>query len=194
VSWRGSHKTINLSYLRLKKDLVAVNLAVKLAVELQDDEGCRPVCWGSHKEIPSSATGCIRTIHLKSKSVPAQLETPSDIDATYYRPVSFVLFLSVRHDRFTSRANLSLAVANSDIFPALPAAENSVAWKDGYFWINGKPTFLTSGEMHYARIPRELWRDRIWRAKEWRFNCIQTYVFWNAERGARRPVGFFGQP
>ncbi len=80
-------------------------------------------------------------------------------------------------------ANLSVAMANSDIFPALPAAENSVAWKNGYFWINGKPTILTSGEMHYARIPRELWRDRIWRAKEMGFNCIQTYVFWNATEG-----------
>lgn len=79
--------------------------------------------------------------------------------------------------------NLSRAAANADIFPALPAAANSVTWKDGYFWINGKPTFLTAGEMHYARIPRELWRDRIWRAKEMGFNCIQTYVFWNASEG-----------
>ena len=77
-------------------------------------------------------------------------------------------------------ATCTNAAANSDIFPAQPAAANAVAWKDGYFSINGKPAFITSGEMHYERIPRELWHDRIWRAKEMGFNCVQTYVFWNA--------------
>ncbi|MCX6968073.1 MAG: beta-galactosidase [Verrucomicrobia bacterium] len=49
--------------------------------------------------------------------------------------------------------------------------------------IRGKPTFLTSGEMHYPRIPRELWKDRIWRSKMMGLNCMQTYVFWNATEG-----------
>ena len=75
------------------------------------------------------------------------------------------------------------AWANSEIFPAEPAAEKTISWKDGYFIINGKPTFISSGEMHYARIPRELWRDRIWRAKQLGFNCVQMYVFWNATEG-----------
>ncbi len=66
------------------------------------------------------------------------------------------------------------------MFPPDPAAASAINWKDGYFVINGKPTFLTSGEMHYARIPRELWRDRIWRSKQMGFNCMQMYVFWNA--------------
>ncbi len=77
-------------------------------------------------------------------------------------------------------ADLTSVQANSDIFPAEPAAQNAVTWKDGYFWIKGKPTLLTSGEMHYARIPRDLWQDRIWRAREMGLNCVQTYVFWNA--------------
>ena len=70
--------------------------------------------------------------------------------------------------------------ANSEIFPAEPAAKAAVDWKGGYFVINGKPTFLTSGEMHYARIPRELWKDRIWRSKMMGFNTMQMYVFWNS--------------
>ena len=77
----------------------------------------------------------------------------------------------------------SPVLGNGEIYPAQPAAEKAITWKDGYFVINGKPTILTSGEMHYARIPRELWRDRIWRAKEMGFNCVQTYVFWNAHEG-----------
>jgi beta-galactosidase len=70
--------------------------------------------------------------------------------------------------------------ANGEIYPPEPAAQSAIDWKDGYFLINGKPAFITSGEMHYARIPRELWRDRIWRSKQMGFNCMQMYVFWNA--------------
>ena len=80
-------------------------------------------------------------------------------------------------------AGLGCLQANNEIFPATPAAIDKINWKDGYFNINGQPTFLTAGEMHYARIPRELWRDRIWRAKQMGFNCIQMYVFWNAHEG-----------
>jgi len=75
---------------------------------------------------------------------------------------------------------LSSLQANSEIFPATPAAQEKIYWEDGFFYINGKPTFITAGEIHYSRIPRELWRDRIWRIKQMGFNCIQTYVFWNA--------------
>jgi beta-galactosidase len=67
-----------------------------------------------------------------------------------------------------------------EIFPATPAAKSAVDWKDGYFYINGQPTFIASGSIHYARVPRELWRDRVWRLKMMGFNCVQSYIFWNA--------------
>ena len=70
--------------------------------------------------------------------------------------------------------------APGEIFPALPSAQKAVSWKDGYFYLNGQPTFISSGSIHYARVPRELWRDRIWRLQQMGFNCAQSYVFWNA--------------
>ena len=73
-----------------------------------------------------------------------------------------------------------LARGNNDIFPAELAAQSSDHWENGYFVINGKPVFINSGSIHYARVPRELWRDRIWRLKMMGFNCAQSYVFWNA--------------
>jgi beta-galactosidase len=76
-----------------------------------------------------------------------------------------------------------LAAPNADIYPPQPAARDAIHWQDGYFYINGKPVFLTSGEMHYARIPRGLWQDRLWRSKQMGFNCVQMYVFWNATEG-----------
>ncbi len=81
---------------------------------------------------------------------------------------------------FNSPAAKAADDGSGDIFPALPAARDAVNWKNGYFWINGKPTLIRSGSIHYARVPRELWRDRIWRLKMMGFNCVQSYVFWNA--------------
>ena len=78
-------------------------------------------------------------------------------------------------------AGIEPARANDNLFPELPAATKNITFKDGFFSINGKPTFLVSGEIHYARVPRALWRDRLIRSKRMGINCIQTYIFWNAQ-------------
>lgn len=45
--------------------------------------------------------------------------------------------------------------------------------------LDGKPFQILSGEMHYERIPRAYWRDRMEMAKAMGLNTIATYVFWN---------------
>lgn len=50
---------------------------------------------------------------------------------------------------------------------------------DGKFMLDGKPFQVISGEMHYPRIPRAYWRDRLRMAKAMGLNTITTYVFWN---------------
>jgi beta-galactosidase len=47
------------------------------------------------------------------------------------------------------------------------------------FVLDGKPLQIISGEMHYARIPRAYWRDRMKKARAMGLNTISTYVFWN---------------
>ncbi|MGI8770552.1 MAG: beta-galactosidase [Acidobacteriaceae bacterium] len=47
------------------------------------------------------------------------------------------------------------------------------------FLLDGAPFQIVSGEMHYARIPRAYWRDRLRKAKAMGLNTISTYVFWN---------------
>ncbi len=47
------------------------------------------------------------------------------------------------------------------------------------FLLNGKPFQIISGEMHYSRIPREYWRDRLVKAKCMGLNTVSTYMFWN---------------
>ena len=56
--------------------------------------------------------------------------------------------------------------SNSEIFPAAATAADKIGWKDGCFVINGQPTYISLGEIDYARVSRELWRDRLWRAKQ----------------------------
>lgn len=45
--------------------------------------------------------------------------------------------------------------AADGIYPAsTPEAVKAIHWSDsGYFVINGQPTFISSGEIHYARVP-----------------------------------------
>jgi beta-galactosidase len=50
---------------------------------------------------------------------------------------------------------------------------------DGRFELDGQPFQILSGEMHYARVPREYWRDRLEKARAMGLNTITTYVFWN---------------
>jgi Glycosyl hydrolases family 35/Glycosyl hydrolases family 2, sugar binding domain/Beta-galactosidase, galactose-binding domain len=45
--------------------------------------------------------------------------------------------------------------------------------------INGKPVFIFSGELHYFRCPRELWKDRMQKMKDAGLNCVDTYLAWN---------------
>jgi len=68
------------------------------------------------------------------------------------------------------------------VFHALPsrAAEpHTFKVENGQFTLDGKPFRIISGEMHYARVPRAYWRDRLRMAKAMGLNSITTYVFWN---------------
>jgi beta-galactosidase len=57
--------------------------------------------------------------------------------------------------------------------------KHSFKIEDGHFVYDGKPTAIYSGEMHYARIPREYWKHRLQMAKAMGLNTITTYIFWN---------------
>jgi len=47
------------------------------------------------------------------------------------------------------------------------------------FRLNGKKFFLLSGEVHYFRIPRRLWKAHLEKLKEARFSSVSTYVPWD---------------
>lgn len=62
---------------------------------------------------------------------------------------------------------------------ATAPAARGLTIADGRFELDGKPFQILSGEMHYARVPRAYWRDRLEKARAMGLNTITTYVFWN---------------
>ncbi len=50
--------------------------------------------------------------------------------------------------------------------------------KDG-FYLNGEPFRFIAGAIHYFRVPRAYWRDRLLKLKACGFNAVETYVAWN---------------
>ncbi len=51
--------------------------------------------------------------------------------------------------------------------------------KGDRFELDGKPFVIRSGEMHYPRVPKAVWRDRLAKMKAMGLNTVSTYVFWN---------------
>jgi beta-galactosidase len=69
---------------------------------------------------------------------------------------------------------------------------HTFALGDSTFMLDGKPLQMISGEMHYTRIPREYWRERMKMAKAMGLNTIGTYVFWNAHEMVQGKYDFTG--
>jgi beta-galactosidase len=70
--------------------------------------------------------------------------------------------------------------------------KHSFSLSDSVFLLDGKPFQIISGELHYPRIPKEAWRDRMKKAKAMGLNTIGTYVFWNVHEPQQSKYDFSG--
>lgn len=50
--------------------------------------------------------------------------------------------------------------------------------KDGFF-LHGRPLRILSGAIHYFRVPRAYWEDRLLKLRACGFNTVETYIPWN---------------
>ena len=66
------------------------------------------------------------------------------------------------------------------------------AYKGNHFVKDGKEYTIISGAMHYFRIPREYWRDRLMKLKECGFNTVETYTCWNLHEPQEDVFNFSG--
>jgi beta-galactosidase len=61
------------------------------------------------------------------------------------------------------------------------------------FLLNNKPYVIRAGELHYPRIPRAYWEQRIQMCKAMGLNTICIYLFWNFHEQAPDQFNFKGQ-
>lgn len=62
----------------------------------------------------------------------------------------------------------------------------------GSFMLNGEPFVVKAAELHYPRIPRDYWENRIKLCKALGMNTICLYVFWNAHEEEPGKFDFTG--
>ncbi|CAG9620799.1 beta-galactosidase [Sutcliffiella rhizosphaerae] len=58
--------------------------------------------------------------------------------------------------------------------------------------INGKPTLIMCGEIHYYRLQREDWQDRINKLKDAGCNAVATYIPWLCHEPVEGQVDLIG--
>lgn len=63
----------------------------------------------------------------------------------------------------------------------------------GTFLLDGKPFVIKAAELHYPRIPRPYWEQRIKMCKALGMNTICMYVFWNIHEQRQDHFDFTGQ-
>jgi beta-galactosidase len=77
---------------------------------------------------------------------------------------------------------LGLVFCAATISP-LPAQEpqplHTFAIGTNDFLLDGKPLQIRCGEIHFARVPREYWRQRLQLCKAMGLNTVCAYLFWN---------------
>ncbi|AAO29665.1 beta-galactosidase [Xylella fastidiosa subsp. fastidiosa] len=66
----------------------------------------------------------------------------------------------------------------------LPIGVSAAPWpafstRGTQFIRDGRPYQLISGAIHFQRIPRAYWKDRLQKARAMGLNTVETYVFWN---------------
>ncbi|WP_214070727.1 beta-galactosidase [Mucilaginibacter sp. dw_454] len=84
------------------------------------------------------------------------------------------------------------AQSNDHIFPASAIAKPYIDFDSKGFLVNGKRTFIVSAGLEYARIPHQLWYDRLLRIKRAGFNCIEIYTMWNFHEPQEGKFDFSG--
>lgn len=60
------------------------------------------------------------------------------------------------------------------------------------FTLDGKPFRLIGGAIHYFRVPREYWKDRLLKLIALGCNTVETYVAWNAHEPYKGQFDFSG--
>ena len=80
-------------------------------------------------------------------------------------------------------------------FPMMQTQESQGKFEagNGTFLLNGDPFVVKAAELHYPRIPKPYWDQRIKLCKALGMNTICLYTFWNAHEPKEGKFDFSGQ-
>ncbi len=70
---------------------------------------------------------------------------------------------------------------------------NTFSIGDKTFLLDGKPFIVKAAEIHYPRIPKQYWDQRIKMCKALGMNSICIYIFWNIHEQREGKFDFSGQ-
>ena len=69
---------------------------------------------------------------------------------------------------------------------------STLSYNNNSFLMDGEPYKIMAGAMHYFRIPREYWYDRLLKLKECGPNTVETYTSWNLHEPEEGVFDFSG--
>lgn len=90
-----------------------------------------------------------------------------------------------------SAANLSLTAAVASF--QTTTGQGKFEAGNGTFLLNGEPFVVKAAELHYPRIPKPYWDQRIKLCKALGMNTICLYTFWNSHEPKEDQFDFTGQ-
>lgn len=90
------------------------------------------------------------------------------------------------------RSALTAVLVALTLAPCASAVSHKFEISGNDFLLDGRKFVVISGEMHYPRVPRAYWRDRMKKMRAMGLNTLTTYVFWNAHEPTRGKFDFSG--
>jgi beta-galactosidase len=110
------------------------------------------------------------------------------VKTCFFAFISFIIFST-----FTSWSQEKPVPVNNDLmYPSAETARPFIDFDGAGFVINGQRAYLSSGSIHYPRVPPELWHDRLLRLKQANFAAVETYAFWNYHEPQENQFDFTG--
>src|SRR5262249_28076916 len=89
-----------------------------------------------------------------------------------------------------SPIHLALRPPRSTATPAVSAVQFS--YDDTDLLVDGRRIQFFAGELHYFRVPRPYWQDRLAKAKALGLNAVCTYMPWNLHEPEPGKFDFWG--
>ncbi len=68
----------------------------------------------------------------------------------------------------------------------------TLTYKENDFYLDGEKFRILSGTIHYFRVPKEYWRDRLLKLKACGLNAVETYTCWNLHERREGEFDFSG--